>query len=288
LGYPEGKAADNAADLKGNASPASRGLITIGLNNTALTGDVIKLYGWAKDNNGSTITVTSSDDGITFSDPQNYTAPNAVQSYTFNYTVTNPNGVLFLRVANSASNAKEFFLDGISYDVKDCQQECTLPFVDLVLNGTAGAFDAAGTAGNDARALGLPNLDGADINAGQFLILDLGDTIPNGSQVQLFLANDSQNPEPTLNVSGSLTNGSYTGTVNYTPVSDKDEGYTQFFYTVTQPAGLRFLRFDGLINKAYVDAVIYEIETCVAGVPVAVNDVTYTLEGVPVTYPVKI
>lgn len=287
LGYPEGRARNKPASLDANASPASRGAMTITLETTVLPGDVVTIYGWAQDGNPASFSVSSSDDGITFSDVQNFTAPDDDFSYTFDYTVANPNGILFVQIA-STSSSKDFRLDGISYDVKSCQTDCVLPEVDLVLNGTADAFDAAGTAGNEARALGLPNLEGSDINAGQFLILDLGDTIPNGSQVQLFLANDSQSPAPTLNVSGSLDNGSYSGTVNFVPTSDKDEQYGQFFYTVTQPFGLRYLRFDGLVNKTFVDAVVYEIETCVDGVPVANDDVTYTVEGIPVTYEVQV
>lgn len=287
LGYPEGRARQKFAELKHNSNPAQRGVMTITLETTVLPGDVVSIYGWSKDGNPTTFSASGSDDGITFSDVQNYTVPDDDQTYTFDYAVTNPNGILFLRITNTNSN-KEFRLDGISYDVKSCQTDCTLPFVDLVLNGTADAFDGTSTAGNEQRALGLPNLDGSDVNAGQFLILDLSDTIPNGSQIQLFLANDSQSPAPTVNVSGSLDNGSYSGTVNFTPTSDKDEQYGQFFYTVTQPFGARYLRFDALINRIYVDAVVYEIETCVDGVPVANDDVTYTVEGIPVTYEVQV
>ncbi|MCB0583329.1 MAG: tandem-95 repeat protein, partial [Phaeodactylibacter sp.] len=287
LGYPEGRARQKFAELKHNSNPAQRGVMTITLETTVLPGDVVSIYGWSKDGNPTTFSASSSDDGITFSDVQNYTVPDDDQTYTFDYTVTNPNGILFLRIANTNSN-KEFRLDGISYEVKACQPDCVLPEVSLVLNGTADAFDGTSTAGNENKALGLPNFEAADINAGQFLILDLGDTIPNGSQVQLFLANDSQSPQPTLDVSGSLTNSSFTGSVNYIPETDKDESYTQFFYTVTQPTGLRYLRFSGNINKTYVDAVIYEIETCISGEPVAIDDVTYGVEGIPVTYEVQV
>ena len=185
------------------------------------------------------------------------------------YIVTQANGLRYIRIERNASSDNKIYTDGVKYDVKDCVSGCTLPEVSVSYTGNATAYDPASTAGNPDRAVGVPNNLGSQIDDGDFLSLNLIDNLPIGSRIFLYIAHDGTDTD--VNVSGSDTNGSFTGS---SPFSIKTEStdFAQFVYTVTQANGVQYLRFDGNTERIFVDAVAYDFNACEDGTPDAQND----------------
>ena len=126
-------------------------------------------------------------------------------------------------------------------------------------------------------ALGNPisPLNFARINAdGDFLVLNLGQTVISGETVSVYWASDDGN-QATLRVEQSTDGITYTNLQSFTTAT-LDPSYIISPYTLTADAQyVRFTRATGA-QEPMIAGLIYNIYTCLSAVPVAVNDFVKT------------
>jgi uncharacterized repeat protein (TIGR01451 family) len=247
--------------------------IVLDLGEIVAQDDTILVYlAREKTTNAGEANIQGSDVNSGFSNPLVHvidSTKDAVEYEEVAYVVNQASGVRYLRLERTTNSTNSIYCDGAKYYVRDCVAGCTLPEVSVNYSGHASGFDATSTAGNPDRATGAPNNDGSQIDAGDFLTLDLGEVLPQGSRIMLYLAHNGTNTN--IDVKGSDTNGSFTGTTTYAVTSEKND-FAQFVYTVTQAGGVRYLKFDNNSQRLFVDGVAYNFNICEDGTPVAQND----------------
>lgn len=189
IGYPD----DNYALLDASLLSMYAGVIDIKLSDVVPLGDTI----WFRTASDvalqeSNYRVSSSYNGVSFAYAVDYTAPTPGQVLREDfYVVTNPVGVQYLRFATT-DLYDPLRLESVTYTRQECYTYCGFETIDYV-SGTPAAIVATSTAQDTANAMGLPDGNAASLNGNndQYLILDLGDTIPYGSYIQLYMARDT-------------------------------------------------------------------------------------------------
>jgi hypothetical protein len=199
--------------------------------------------------------VSSSFNGVLFDNVVDYVAPvpGEVLREDF-YVVANPFGVKYIRFKCN-DNKIGTWLESTYYKRRECYTYCGIDSLNYT-SGTAVAFDSSSTAINSHLAVGVPDRQGVELRGDldEFLVLDLGQTIPYGAYIQLYLARDTASVP--LQVSGSLNGSTFNGAVTIDPQQSLNT-YTSYFYQVNQPGGIRYLKFLVVLDftVAYVDGV---------------------------------
>ncbi|WP_167619889.1 Ig-like domain-containing protein [Maribellus sediminis] len=178
---------------------------------------------------------------------------------------------------------------------------------EYLMSGYADAVVAENSMTNSIEALGEPLLVAGANNFyaridgdGDYLVVDLTDVIPAGSEIKLYLGTDDDNDailaaQGTLNgsdytngtdffnnagVSGAFTNFSISG-ANY-KLNNVDP-VSQLEVTIVFSKDVRYLRFTRSAggNKPCINGVAYDF--CASAIPIAVDDDVTTCEDNPVS-----
>jgi len=255
VGFPDGT---QYANLRSNATPANRGVLTISLTETVPVGDTITFIASCEDVNTTTFNVSVSFDGTVYSPVVAFTRTGTTMSSS-SYPVNLAAGARYIRFANTSAT-KATRLDAISYSHYECWPYC-IPAVISYVSGNATVALPTSTSGSSTSATGGPNRAGATIDGGasQELFLDMGIQVPYGSYIPVYIANES-GTAATFEVSGSTVSTTlYTDPASYSSTVARDY-YQPFYYRVTQYNGIRFLKIR-ITNgqRGRVDAVSYKI-----------------------------
>ena len=281
VGFPDAQ----FATIEENDDREKRGELTLYLTDVIPKGDTVFLSISGSDGNTANTQVSASLGGSTFTDASIFSVAGTVFQ-EFYYIVNQADGIDFLRF-EMYDNIKNLRVDAVSYKAKTCVDNCSLPEVGISLAGTGDNFEVSSTAGNPAKAIGIPDFDGAEVDGAnsEILIIDLGDTIPDGALLELFLANNGS--PATFQVTGSFDQISYNDVQTFTANIEKDN-FTQFIYSVNQSSGIKYLKFEVTNGvKGFVDAITYDFYACVDGRPEAVDDQDFTRWSVPTTWRVQ-
>ncbi|MBK9330308.1 MAG: T9SS type A sorting domain-containing protein [Sphingobacteriales bacterium] len=253
IGKPDGI----FASVKHNAVPANRGVITIDLGEIIPNLDTIYYVASSKDNNLTTWDISVSLDGVTFAPVTSDSL--ALDDLTaFSKIINNAGGARYIRIASTNAD-KDMRLDAVYYNKKTCKDYC-LGSAITYSSGYAVDYLAKSTSKDPNRAIGTPNLNFSKLenNTTDALFLDLGTVLPYGTTVQLYLAADASSTVANFSVTSSADDLAYSNTQTYASRSVQPV-FTDFYYNVTQPEGIRYLRIvTTTAVKGDVDAVSYK------------------------------
>ncbi|NNM16441.1 MAG: hypothetical protein HKO56_07270, partial [Bacteroidia bacterium] len=128
-------------------------------------------------------------------------------------------------------------------------------------NGNADAWSImAGDVDNPGNSLGVPDGVGAKVKDNDgWLMVDLTDTIPQGSTITLVIAGDNTSED--AKIFASLDGITHSDTVIYT-FTVKDPTYETFIYNVNQATGVRYISVFAYTKHTWLDAVSYSVPTC--------------------------
>ncbi len=246
--------------LKHNADTTKLGQVTIDLTDNVPNLDTIYFLASGTDTKGATWNVSVSSDGTTFSAVQSYNS-NLSTFSTYTYVVNNASGARYVRFTSSSAT-KDTRVDAVYYHKKTCTPYCMSGAITYSMGyATANPTTPnASTAANPDRSLGAPDqANFAKLDAtGKVLYLDLGTVVPYGSNIQLFLAADAAATIANVDVTGSKNDTTFTSIQSYTTTMVQPN-FTDFYYTVTQSAGIRYLKIISTTSiKADIDAVSYQ------------------------------
>ena len=186
---------------------------------------------------------------------------NPTTSTTYNVTVTDGNGCTAThQVTITINNCGEICDNGIDDDndgLIDIDCPCTGNEITAISQTNV-------TVSNPDNAVGLPDGTYADIRSGDVLTLDLGEDIPAGETIQIYIARGNDNGRVTIEGSTSQSSG-YTGGISWgNPANNNTtvdatqamQVYEIVNYTVPS-GGLRYIRFTRNNGQIRVDGVKY-------------------------------
>lgn len=243
------------AVLVHTASAATNGQLTITLGNTVAMGDTIKIIAAGVDATAVSFSVSGSANNSTYSPTVNYSVNSSTMA-TIIYPVTWAAGVKYIRIKNN-STAKDLRIDAVSYIYKACYPNCMGGNLTYI-SGNAMVPLPISTCTNPTYSCGGCDNSGSTQTSAQLLVVDLGQVVPFGTQVQCFLASSSATVQAVFTVSASLSNTTYVDaqTISAKILQPDFAGYT---YTVNQPGGIRYVKFQTTGSASgYVDAVTFQ------------------------------
>ena len=253
IGYPDA----NYARLNASFIASQRGDLFIEFKDVVAQGDTVwfraatDLIFWT-----SSYQVSSSFNGVSFSDVVNFNEPTPRVLRERFYVVANPVGIKYMRFRNNDLLAGTR-IESTYYKRKECYTYCGFESINYT-SGTSDDIDSSSTALNPQNGSGLPDGITAELDGDldEFLILDLTDTIPYGAYIQLYLANDST-PAP-IQISASDNGMTYTMPKTIYP-DYLSPTISPYFYQVNQLSGVRYLKFVVLLDHTigHVDGVDY-------------------------------
>jgi Bacterial Ig domain len=252
--------------------------ITIDLGYMAYKDDKILLKLASGDSKGTTFSVTSGALAGTLSDNQSFKNIIKANSFgSYNYVI-HQDSVRYLKIAVASTNLYDSYVDGVSYPIRGCILKCSASEKTVKLAKSAASVFAQTGVSSPTNAVGSANNSGAELTKAStdVLTLDLGEVVPQGATILVYLATKSATTIATgvtFPVSSSLDGVTFSGSVNHQIISYSPQ-FTPCKYVVSQASGVRYIKISAPTGTTdgQVDAVTYTSVKCLPISPVAKND----------------
>ena len=268
--------------------------ITIDLGYTVYKDSKIVLKLSSADSKGTSFGITAGYNSGVLSGIQTFNNKVKINAFgTYNYVVSQ-DSIRFVKITVSNANLFDSYIDGISFPIHKCITKCEASYRTIKLNKNGSSVFAQSGASSSNNALGIPNNSGAELSkAGtDFLTLDLGEIVPQGASILLYLSCKSATTTTSgivFPISGSLDGATFTGTSNHQIYSFLPQ-FTPANYIVSQSGGIRYIKIaapSGTVD-GYVDAINFVSVKCINISPIAKNDTVKICEDNAFTFDPRI
>ena len=252
--------------------------ITIDLGYSVYKDDKIVLKLASGNSRGTTFVVTSGVTSGTFTSPVSFKNIVKINSFgTYNYVVFQ-DSVRYIKISVASTNPYDSYIDGISYPIRGCITKCSPSEKTIKSTKYAASVFSQNGVNSPTNAVGLPNNSGAELTkaSSDQLTLDLGEIVPQGTQILVYLASKSATTTTTgvtFPVSSSLDGVTFSGIINH-PITSYAPQFTACKYVVSQASGIRYLKIaaGSGTQDGIVDGIVFTSIKCIPISPVAKND----------------